>query len=107
MDSLLELFSKLYDPEQLMEVIRTGGYVLLNLIVFVETGLLIGFFLPGDSLLVSAGVVWHVQGWNPWLLILSLSISAILGDSLGYLIGARTGPRIFTREKSLFFAKDH
>jgi membrane-associated protein len=107
MDSVLEFFQKLYDPEQLMEVIRAGGYVLLNAIVFVETGLLIGFFLPGDSLLVSAGVVWYVQGWNPWLLIITLSISAILGDSLGYYIGAKTGPKLFTREKSLFFAKDH
>jgi membrane-associated protein len=107
MDSVLEFFQKLYDPEQLMEVIRAGGYVLLNLIVFVETGLLVGFFLPGDSLLVSAGVVWYVQDWNPWLLIATLSVSAIVGDSVGYYIGAKTGPRIFTREKSLFFAKDH
>jgi membrane-associated protein len=107
MDSILEFFSKLYDSQQLMEVIRTGGYVLLNAIVFIETGLLVGFFLPGDSLLVSAGVVWNVQQWNPWLLMGSLCVSAILGDSLGYWIGARTGPRIFTREKSLFFAKEH
>jgi membrane-associated protein len=107
MDAVFEFLQKLYDPEQLMEVIRWGGYAMLNAIVFVETGLLIGFFLPGDSLLVTAGVVWHVQGWNPLLLIVTLSLSAIVGDSLGYYIGARTGPRIFTREKSLFFAKDH
>ena len=67
MDALIEFFQKLYDPEQLMEVIRWGGYAMLNAIVFIETGLLIGFFLPGDSLLVTAGVVWHVQGWNPLL----------------------------------------
>ena len=107
MDSILEFLQTLYDSEQLLELVRGGGYVLLNAIVFIETGLLVGFFLPGDSLLVTAGIVWQDQGWNPLLLIASLSISAIVGDSLGYYIGARTGPRIFTREKSFLFAKDH
>ena len=85
------------------------AFVAINLIVFVETGLLLGFFLPGDSLLVSAGLIAAnpVCGWSLPLLILTLCASAILGDSLGYSIGWKTGPRIFSREKSLLFNRDH
>ena len=84
-----------------------AAFVVLNLIVFTETGLLVGFFLPGDSLLVTAGIVGHSVGWPVGWLLLTLCISAIVGDTLGYTIGFKTGPKIFTREKSLFFNKDH
>ena len=81
----------------------------LNAIIFTETGLLIGFFLPGDSLLVITGLVCAnaATGWSLPLLLLSLSLSAIIGDSIGYSIGFKTGPKIFNRENSFFFNKDH
>ena len=85
------------------------AFIALNVIIFVETGLLLGFFLPGDSLLVITGLICanHDCQWNLPLLLISLSISAIVGDSVGYAIGAKTGPKIFNREKSFFFHKDH
>jgi len=90
------------------ELIRWGGYTVLALIVFAETGLLAGFFLPGDSLLVTAGLLSAVEGaLNIWLLNLLLSAAAILGDTTGYWIGRYFGPRIFNREDSFFFHKDH
>ena len=82
---------------------------MLNLIVFAETGLLVGFCLPGDSLLVTAGLVAANPscGWSVPLLLVTLSLSAIIGDSVGYSIGFKTGPKIFCREQSWFFNKDH
>ena len=88
-------------------VIRWGGYVLLVAIVFTETGLLVGFFLPGDSLLITAGLVAAAGGLNIWWLNLLLAVAAIVGDNVGYAIGARIGPRLFTRPKSLLFNPDH
>jgi membrane-associated protein len=81
----------------------------LTLIIFVETGLLFGFFLPGDSLLVTAGLLASQPdfGLNVWLLGAILSVAAIVGDACGYNIGRVAGPRIFTREDSLFFHKKH
>jgi len=100
-----ELFSNLYHFD---ELIRVGGYVVITAIVFAETGLLIGFFLPGDSLLVTAGLVAAGEGTiNIWVLILCLCVAAIAGDSTGYAIGYHLGPRIFTREDSRWFHKDH
>ena len=105
MDILREFFSNLYRFD---ELIRWGGYFVLIIIVFAETGLLAGFFLPGDSLLVTAGLLAAVEGTlNVWWLNLFLSIAAIVGDSVGYWIGYHAGPRIFNRENSFFFHKDH
>ena len=102
---MAELFSNLYHFD---ELIRVGGYVVITAIVFAETGLLIGFFLPGDSLLVTAGLVAAGEGTiNIWVLILCLCVAAIAGDSTGYAIGYHLGPRIFTREDSRWFHKDH
>lgn len=90
------------------ELIRSGGYLALTAIIFIETGLLIGFFLPGDSLLVATGVIVAATGLlDIWLLAGLLFTAAVVGDTVGYWIGAQAGPRLFTREKSLFFAKDH
>jgi membrane-associated protein len=89
------------------DLIRWGGYVLLFGIVFTETGLLIGFFLPGDSLLITAGVVAAAGVLNIWWLNVLLVIAAITGDSVGYAIGTRLGPRLFTRPKSLLFNPRH
>jgi membrane-associated protein len=84
-----------------------GGYVILTVIVFTETGLLIGFFLPGDSLLITAGLVAATGTLNIWLVNLLLCVAAIVGDSVGYAIGRRLGPALFTREKSLLFNPKH
>src|SRR5207247_1441415 len=76
-------------------------------IVFTETGLLVGFFLPGDSLLITAGLLAAAGVLNIWWLNLLLMVAAITGDSVGYAIGARVGPRLFTREKSWLFNPRH
>lgn len=89
------------------DLIRWGGYLLLVGIVFTETGLLVGFFLPGDSLLISAGLVAATGLLNIWWLNVLLIAAAIAGDSVGYAIGARMGPRLFTRPKSLLFNPRH
>jgi membrane-associated protein len=102
-----QLLQALTDPAALYELVRWGGYVALVLIVFTETGLLIGFFLPGDSLLITAGLVAAAGGLDIWLLNVLLSVAAIMGDSVGYAIGYRAGPRIFTREDSRWFSKKH
>jgi membrane-associated protein len=104
MDVLLDIASGRY---ALDDLIRWGGYVVLVAIVFTETGLLVGFFLPGDSLLITAGLVAATGGLNIWWLNLLLFIAAVAGDSVGYAIGARIGPRLFTREKSLIFNPAH
>jgi len=97
----------LTDPAALYELVRWGGYVGLTAIVFTETGLLVGFFLPGDSLLITAGLVAATGPFDIWTLSALLSLAAIVGDSTGYAIGFRAGPRIFTRERSRWFARDH
>jgi membrane-associated protein len=89
------------------DLIRWGGYVVLFAIVFTETGLLIGFFLPGDSLLITAGLVAAAGGLNIWWLNVILIVAAVTGDSVGYAIGVRLGPRLFTRPKSLVFNPRH
>ena len=104
MEVLLELASGRY---ALDDLIRWGGYTVLVAIVFTETGLLVGFFLPGDSLLVTAGLVAGTGGLDIWWLNLLLMLAAIAGDSVGYAIGFRAGPRIFTREDSLLFHRRH
>ena len=105
MELLHQFFSNLYRFD---ELIRWGGYAVLTLIVFAETGLLAGFFLPGDSLLVTAGLLCAVDGkLDIRLLNLLLSLAAILGDTTGYWLGYHLGPRIFSRENSFFFHKDH
>lgn len=104
MDAIIAFFEKLRD---LQDLIRWGGYTVLALIVFAETGLLIGFFLPGDSLLVTAGLFAGKGDLNIWVLFFLLSTMAILGDAVGYWFGRTTGPKIFVREKSWLFAKEH
>jgi membrane-associated protein len=106
LDFLTEFYQKLRD---LPALVQWAGYVGLTIIIFAETGLLVGFFLPGDSLLVTAGLLAAdpAFGLNVWLLGLILTVAAIVGDTVGYHVGKSTGPRIFTREDSLFFHKDH
>lgn len=89
------------------ELIAWGGYVVLFAIIFAETGLLVGFFLPGDSLLVATGLFAAKGDLNIIYLILSLSFAAILGDSFNYWIGRKAGHALFHREDSRFFKKKH
>lgn len=85
----------------------TIGYVLLFAIIFSETGLLIGFFLPGDSLLFTAGIIASQGFLDITILCVLLFVAAVLGDSVGYAIGHKFGRKLFTKEDSLFFHKDH
>jgi len=99
------LFGALTGAQSLDALIRWGGYTVLFAIVFVETGLFA--FLPGDSLLISAGLVAAGGHLNIWWLNVLLSVAAVAGDNVGYAIGARIGPRLFTREKSRVFNPAH
>ncbi|HXG05449.1 MAG TPA: VTT domain-containing protein [Candidatus Binatia bacterium] len=101
------LVGALTGSHALDDLIRWGGYLVLVAIVFVETGLLVGFFLPGDSLLITAGLVAAAGHLDIWWLNLLLFAAAVAGDSTGYAIGARAGPRLFTREKSWLFNPRH
>lgn len=106
----LEFLSQFFDKlRDLPALVQWAGYVGLTCIIFAETGLLVGFFLPGDSLLVTAGLLSAdpAFGLNIWLLGAILTVAAIVGDTVGYNVGKASGPRIFTREDSLFFHKDH
>jgi len=103
MDFLWDLFHRIYDVEGLVHV---GGIVGLTAIVFTETGLLVGFFLPGDSLLVTAGLFAARGDLDVALLVGSLICAAVFGDTVGYNIGARTGPRLFSRPDSFLFNPD-
>lgn len=91
----------------LPELIEAVGYLGLFGIVFAETGLLIGFFLPGDSLLFTAGILAAEGYFDITLLLIILAGAAIIGDSVGYSIGRRLGPRVFNKEESLLFKKSH
>jgi membrane-associated protein len=105
MHGLLDFFHRLRDVRSL---IAWGGYIGLTSIIFAETGLLIGFFLPGDSLLVTAGLLAATTGvFNIWWLGLLLTAASVLGNTSGYAIGKMTGPRLFSRENSLLFNKKH
>jgi membrane-associated protein len=109
MHALIDLFHKIYNVPGLIQI---GGLAAMAAVVFAETGLLVGFFLPGDSLLVTAGVFCtSATGEAPLLNIVTLNlvviIAAIVGDTVGYWIGAKAGPKIFTREQSLFFSRKH
>ena len=104
MGALVDLVTGLVSGRYgLDDLVRGGGYVVLFAIVFTETGLLVGFFLPGDSLLITAGLVAATGTLNIWWLNGLLAVAAVAGDSVGYAIGRRVGPRLFTRPRSLLF----
>jgi membrane-associated protein len=103
-DTVSSLLHQIYDVEA---IIRWGGMLMLTGIIFAETGLLIGFFLPGDSLLVTAGVFAAAGHLDIGLLLTLVSAAAVIGDQVGYYIGYRTGPRLFRREDSLLFKRAH
>ena len=103
---MLEFFKQLTDPES---IINYGGLALLLFVVFAETGLLIGFFLPGDSLIFISGMICvskpELLGVNLAVLILSLAGAAIIGNITGYWFGYRVGPPLFERKDSIIFKK--
>jgi membrane-associated protein len=104
MDALRDAFHFITDVEGM---IRWGGYFALAAIVFVETGLMVGFFLPGDSLLVTAGLFAARGTLNIVVLNVLLITMAILGDATGYYIGKKLGPALFRRKNSRLFKRDH
>jgi membrane-associated protein len=104
LDLIQSFFKTLYNVP---ELIRWGGMAGLILIVFAETGLMIGFFLPGDSLLVTAGLFAAKGDLNIWWLNISLILAAIIGDAVGYWIGYRAGKALYNRPNSFFFRRDH
>src|SRR3977135_1689864 len=111
-DSLLELLRSLKDPDKLIHLlsgILSGwyGYAALFAIVFAETGLLVGFFLPGDSLLFTVGVVTGAGQLKIATIIVVLICACMLGDWSGYLIGRRTGKAIYNRPDSRFFKQEY
>lgn len=89
----------------LVELIRTIGYVGITAIIFAESGLFFGFFLPGDSLLLTAGLLAARGELSLPILLLTLTPAAILGDNVGYWFGKKAGPPIFNRENSLLFRR--
>jgi membrane-associated protein len=116
MESIYELFNylrELLNPKNIIDFLTTKGLLLtyfgLILIVFAETGLAVGFFLPGDSLLVVAGLVarMHPDRLNVVVLLGTLFVAAVVGDAVGYYTGLKLGPRLFTRQKSLLFRPSH
>jgi membrane-associated protein len=112
MPAIADFLRSLYNAERLLELARTLlssplGLAGLFGIIFAETGLLVGFFLPGDSLLFSVGFASGAAGVNLYLLGGILMCAAIIGDNVGYFLGRQAGPRIFRRPESLFFHPDH
>jgi len=107
LDAILHFFHALFDPDGLRELIRAGGSPLICAIVFVETGFFVGFFLPGDSLLVTAGIL-SAGGFIPLKgLLLPVMLCAIVGDQIGYWIGRSAGAALYRREDSFFFRRSH
>src|SRR5919112_2661436 len=114
MESLTELFHQLREllnPKNIIDFMTTKGlmftYAGLVFIIFAETGLAVGFFLPGDSLLVVAGLVARAGRLNVAVLLSTLFVAAVVGDAVGYYSGLKLGPRLFTRQKSLLFRPSH
>jgi len=112
LDALFDVWRSLTDPDRLIHLLTqvlTGwlGYALLASVVFAETGLLVGLFLPGDSLLFTVGVVAGAGDLDIVKISALLTIVSILGDQSGYFLGNRTGPKIFSRPDSRLFKQEY
>ena len=108
LSQLVAWFKQLYaDPKALQTLVANGGMVMLTAIIFAETGLLVGFFLPGDSLLVAAGVVCSLGSLSFLHVLVVLMAAAILGDWVNFWMGAKAGNRIWDRPDSRFFKRKH
>jgi membrane-associated protein len=110
---MLEWIRNLHSAAGIAEIIQTGGLVALVAIIFAETGLLVGFFLPGDSLLITAGVLanpanpHHVAVLDIWQLNVLLVLAAIIGDQTGYYLGRKVGDRIWQKPDGRFYKRAH
>ncbi len=113
MDSIYHFLTELHSSGGIEQLIRSGGLGLIMFIIFAETGLLAGFFLPGDSLLVTAGYLTTKSfGYDEpildfYFLNLGLIIAAFSGDQLGYYLGNKTGPKIFSKKEGRFFKRKY
>jgi membrane-associated protein len=107
LDSIFHFLRSLYDPDGLRELIRSGGAPLICGIVFVETGFFVGFFLPGDSLLITAGIFAAADVIPLRWLLLPVMLCAIVGDQIGYWIGRSAGAALYKRKESFFFRRSH
>ena len=105
-ETVTDFFNTITDSEK---IIHIGGLTLLLIIIFAETGLMVGFFLPGDYLLFTAGLLCGTSDLNVSLILLTLSVTgaAIIGDYTGYFTGKYMGERLFKREDSLLFKKSY
>ncbi len=110
---MLEWLHTLHSPEGISQIIEAGGLLALIGIIFAETGLLVGFFLPGDSLLVTAGVLAnphnanHIAALNVVWMNVFLAIAAVVGDQFNFYLGNKTGNAIWDRPDSRFYKRKH
>lgn len=111
LDAAREFLTRLHSAEGLQQLLADAGpwvALLVAAIVFAETGLLIGFFLPGDSLLITAGVVLAKSaGVNPWIAIASVTVAAIAGNQTGFWLGRKAGHAVFSRPDGRFIKRKH
>lgn len=98
------MLQTLLDPKHLLEVLGYTGYFIA---IFCESGLFFGIIFPGDSLLVTAGLIASAGHLNIWILIIGGFLAAVAGDNFGYYTGKKLGPRIFTKEESWFFKRSY
>ncbi len=104
MEDIIALLKKIHDVKA---IVQWGGLTMISLIVFVETGLFVGFFLPGDSLLVTAGIFARTGHLSLWTLLTVVPLCAIVGDQVGYIIGRKAGETLYNRPDSLVFKRAH
>lgn len=112
MDHIIEWIRWLYSPAGLTTIIQTAGLIGITAIVFSETGLLVGFFLPGDSLLVTAGILANPEAvggglFDPVHLIGCLTLAAIIGDQVNYGLGNKAGEAVFSRPDGRLIKRKH
>ncbi len=91
----------------IVALVTAAGYLGIFAIVFAESGLLIGFFFPGDSLLFTAGILASAGALNIWALVPLIFLAAVLGDNAGYFIGKKAGEKLFNKKDSFFFRRSH
>jgi membrane-associated protein len=106
MDGIFDFLKQLVNPES---IIHYGGIYLLLFVVFAETGLFVGFFLPGDSLLFTAGLLCStgILSMHPVVLVILIIVAAVAGNMVGYVFGKKVGPLLFNRKSSFFFRQEH